>query len=418
MKFLHVIPDMDPQKGGVSQGLRNLIPALESLGGVSEVVCPEADSRDPESPDPCLVHRTGKADNPWSWQPDFSRWMREHVMRFDVVIVHGLWQYPGFATANIIARQRLSGQSQTPLFFIMPHGMLDPWFQTEPSRTYKAFRNRIYWRLIERRVIARADALLFTSAEEKRLAATTFPHYRPRREIVVGFGTGDVPEMTDGMAAILQGQCPGLGTAGFLLFLGRIDPKKGIDILIRAFADSGHGAGGNPPTKLLIAGPGWSSTYGRSLRACIDADPYLREHIIVSGMLQGDAKWAALRLCEAFILPSHQENFGVAVAEALSCGKPVLISDKVNTWPEILANGAGYVENDSEEGVGKLLADWKALPASGRAAMQEAASRTYAAHFRMEDCARSVMQAAESCRAVQATEAGRGSKEIGIPSST
>jgi glycosyltransferase involved in cell wall biosynthesis len=169
---------------------------------------------------------------------------------------------------------------------------------------------------------------------------------------------------------------------------------------------------------LLIAGPGWSSTYGRSIRACIDADPYLREHIIVSGMLQGDAKWAALRLCEAFILPSHQENFGVAVAEALSCGKPVLISDKVNTWPEILANGAGYVENDSEEGVGKLLADWKALPASGRAAMQEAASRTYAAHFRMEDCARSVMQAAESCRAVQATEAGRGSKEIGIPSST
>jgi glycosyltransferase involved in cell wall biosynthesis len=82
-------------------------------------------------------------------------------------------------------------------------------------------------------------------------------------------------------------------------------------------------------------------------------------------MLEGDAKWGALHGCEAFVLPSHQENFGIAVVEALGCGRPVLISDKVNIWREISENGAGLVEEDSVEGTARLLARFAAGELAG-----------------------------------------------------
>jgi hypothetical protein len=129
---------------------------------------------------------------------------------------------------------------------------------------------------------------------------------------------------------------------------------------------------------LVVAGPGWDSDYGREVRAIIDEanrSIALTEHrtlnteprpgetaprqnsapIHAVDMLSGAAKWGALYGCEAFVLPSHQENFGIAVVEALACGKPVLISDQVNIWREIVEDGAGIAEADTEEGVEKLL---------------------------------------------------------------
>jgi glycosyltransferase involved in cell wall biosynthesis len=80
--------------------------------------------------------------------------------------------------------------------------------------------------------------------------------------------------------------------------------------------------------------------------------------IFFPGMLTGEAKWGAFYGAEAFILPSHQENFGIAVAEALACGKPVLISNQVNIWHEINKSSAGLVENDNLSGVINLLEHW------------------------------------------------------------
>jgi hypothetical protein len=101
-------------------------------------------------------------------------------------------------------------------------------------------------------------------------------------------------------------------------------------------------------------------------------------------MLSGAAKWGALYGCEAFVLPSHQENFGIAVVEALACGKPVLISDQVNIWREIVEDGAGLVEGDAEEGVEKLLRKffdgWRGGPSEvvspSRAERAEASGRS------------------------------------------
>src|SRR5256886_6713007 len=88
-------------------------------------------------------------------------------------------------------------------------------------------------------------------------------------------------------------------------------------------------------------------------------------------MLSDDVKWGAMSAAEAFVLPSHQENFGIAVAEALACGTPVLISNKVNIWREIEADGAGYVENDDLNGTANLLRRWLATSPEVRAARSE-----------------------------------------------
>ena len=93
------------------------------------------------------------------------------------------------------------------------------------------------------------------------------------------------------------------------------------------------------------------------------------ERVHFPGMLRGDAKWGAFYAAEAFALPSHQENFGVAVAEALACGTPVLISNKVNIWREIAADGVGLVEEDDLAGTARLLARWRALTVAERAEM-------------------------------------------------
>src|SRR2546423_500996 len=108
------------------------------------------------------------------------------------------------------------------------------------------------------------------------------------------------------------------------------------------------------------------------------------DSISFPGMLTGDLKWGALSAAEAFVLPSHQENFGIAVVEALGCGTPVLISNKINIWREIEADGAGYVEGDDLAGTSNLISRWLATPAETRERMQQNARKCFANRFEIE----------------------------------
>jgi glycosyltransferase involved in cell wall biosynthesis len=112
---------------------------------------------------------------------------------------------------------------------------------------------------------------------------------------------------------------------------------------------------------LVIAGPGMDTDYGKSIMNIVNSNQTLKSNVVFSGMIQGDAKWGALYGCEAFILPSHQENFGIAVVEAMACNKPVLISNKVNIWREIKNANAGIVEEDTLDGANQLFYNWEQL---------------------------------------------------------
>ena len=115
------------------------------------------------------------------------------------------------------------------------------------------------------------------------------------------------------------------------------------------------------------------------------------------GMLQGDLKWGAFRCADVFALPSHQENFGIAVAEALASGLPVLISRKVNIWREVVDADAGFAENDDTAGATALLRRWIEAPVELRSRMRENAVRCFRANFDAAEAARGLVETLKQC---------------------
>ena len=400
---------MNPASGGPCQGIRNSVSALEELGLLNEVVCCDCPDEMWIKKDPFPVHALGLGKFGYAYTAKLQPWLEQNLSRFDAVIVHGLWQWPVQATIRAFKKLKANSAPITrhPPLFIMPHGMLDPWFQRDKSRRLKAIRNSIYWWLFERRALNSADALLFTCEEELRLARTTFGGYRPKREINIGYGIAEPPVFEMQMRAAFQGKCPELGNNPYLLFLGRIHPKKGVDLLIRAFAEVLKTEKLKTPLPhLVIAGPRWHTSYGRKMRQIINnsyaeilpencklkTENSPRIHAI--GMLEGDAKWGAFYGCEAFVLPSHQENFGISVVEALACEKPVLISNKVNIWREIAEDGAGLVEADSVDGTARLLHRFLVGEIKGGGAGRF--SDCFRRHFEIQKASKKLLEALKS----------------------
>jgi glycosyltransferase involved in cell wall biosynthesis len=160
-----------------------------------------------------------------------------------------------------------------------------------------------------------------------------------------------------------------------LLFLGRIHEKKGCDLLLSAFAKI---ASRFPDLLLVMAGPEQPGvSCWRELAGTLN----IGERVLWTGMLSGDVKWGAMRAADAFVLPSHQENFGIAVAEALACGLPVLISREVNIWREIDEAHAGFVEPDDNAGTLRLLERWLDLSPAEQDAMRLRARECFVRSF-------------------------------------
>jgi glycosyltransferase involved in cell wall biosynthesis len=122
----------------------------------------------------------------------------------------------------------------------------------------------------------------------------------------------------------------------------------------------------------------------------------LANHVTWTGMIQGDLKWGAFRTAEAFILPSHQENFGISVVEALACSLPVLISNQVNIWREIVMDRAGLTEKDNLEGTRRLLTGWSTLSPAERLAFPQRARNCFETRFQVEGVALHLIEILES----------------------
>jgi len=166
------------------------------------------------------------------------------------------------------------------------------------------------------------------------------------------------------------------GDRRYLLYLSRIHEKKGCDLLIAAFA---RVAAEMPDVDLVIAGP--DRTELRPRLEAQAAQLGIASRIHWPGMVLGDAKWGAFRGCDAFILPSHQENFGIVVAEAMACARPVLVSTRVNIWDEVVRGGGGLAEPDTIDGTEALIRAFYKMSEPERAAMGAKARETYLAHF-------------------------------------
>lgn len=393
MKLLHVIDKMNPKRGGVCQAVRTMIGGLNEFGVENEVVSLDSPNEGFINQKNFLIHALGPSNNYWSFNRKLVPWLLNNLNNFDVVIVHGLWQYPSYAIHKVHnqLKKQISLHQRIPKVYVMPHGMLDPYFQTASGRKLKAIRNTIYWALLEKNSVNNADGVLFTCETECVSARVPFKPYSPKRELTVGMGVESPPIYTSQMKIAFKRSCGNLYSRRYLLFLSRIHEKKGIDVLLQAYAQlkaeeverSGKETMKFLSTlpKLVIAGPGLETSYGKKIQDLVSDNKLLRENVLLTDMLSGDAKWGAFYGCEAFILPSHQENFGIAIVEAMGCGKPVIITDKVNIWREIKSAGAGLISEDTQAGIYNSLKKWSNVKELKKVEMQENALECFRKEF-------------------------------------
>ena len=321
------------------------------------------------------VHALGAGLTSYRYSSQLLPWLKKNGEDYDRVIVNGLWQYLGFAVWR-----RFAGSSSP--YFVFPHGMLDPWFKE--AFPLKHFKKWLYWPWADYRVLRDAAAVIFTSEEERLLARKSFWLYRAHEE-VSPLGVESPARVSPAARENFLHRFPQLREKRVLLFLGRIHPKKGCDILIDAFAQTMDDS-----VSLVIAGPdqvGWQEELQKR------ADQLkVGSRVVFPGMLQGEMKQAALELSDAFVLPSHQENFGMAVVEALALGLPVLISNRINIWRELEQDRAGYVEPDDFSGTVRLLNRWIAAPQAVRAGMRANARGCFEQRFEVGRAADSLLR--------------------------
>jgi glycosyltransferase involved in cell wall biosynthesis len=385
LKILQLVHTLDPSVGGVAAAVLGLSRGLARRGHKIDIVMlddpstvvadavrgptPAADELD------LRVHALGSGLTSYRYSRALWPWLRQHGGDYDRVIVNGIWQYLSFA-----AWRRYAGSSIP--YYVFPHGMLDPWFkETFPLKHLKKW---LYWPWAEYRVLRDAAAVIFTSDEERLQARKSFWLYRCRGK-VSPLGVEAPPISLNAKSEFLS-RYPQLQNSRNFLFLGRLHPKKGCDILLEAFAQLRS----NNSISLILAGPdqvGWESDLRRQVTRL-----NLTNRVVFTGMLEGSMKQGAFANAEAFVLPSHQENFGISVVEALAVRVPVLISNRVNIWREIEADRAGCVESDDLAGTTRLLQRWIDTAPAEREMIRQNARRCFEQRFEINRAVDSLLQ--------------------------
>ena len=381
MRLLHVIYGLSPADGGPPENLRQLARAFEQVGVQIEALTQDEPDAAYLSLYPFPVHAMGTPGTAFGYSRKLLAWLEAHALEYDGVVVEGVWQYNGVAV-----RKALRGRAP---YLVFTHGMLDPWFQ----RTYplKHIKKYVYWFAAQYAVLHDAYRLVFTTEMERKLSTKSFwPHTWKSEVVPLGTNRPAGDPAQQKQAFFLA--CPGARDKRFLIFLGRIHEKKGCDLLIKAFAQIAP-----EDLHLVMAGPdqvGLQSTLEQMAK-----ELGIASRVHWPGMLEGDAKWGAFQASEAFILPSHQENFGIAIAEAIACWKPVLISNKINIWHYVTEDQVGFVEEDTIEGTERLLQSWLALTPADRQAMIDRTAACFDKRFSMRNCALALRRIFEQAHA-------------------
>ena len=324
MKVLHVTSNLGPHRGGPVSALIGLARAQAKVGmEVSIVVNRSAESVERGELENLGVRFVDLAP-PLSTlrpEPKALQVLAAQIERAAVVHIHGVWEEPQHSAA-VLARQLA-----TP-YLIRPCGMLDPWCLAQ-----KRWKKKLYYQWRQKTDLNGAAALHFTSRAERdgttALKLTSRALVEPNGLDLEKFQHLPADQL-------FRQQHLKNTTRKYLIFAGRLHPKKGLDILIPAFARSNLDG-----CLLCVAGPDEND-----YRAVVESS--VRSHgienkVVFTGMLRDEMLLSALSGAELFVLSSYQENFGNAVIEALACGTPVIISDQVNIHPEIASAQVGAV---------------------------------------------------------------------------
>jgi len=331
-RILHVCPYLHPSAGGpvvvVCQYAERLArhgytPSIlttdwYSPGGVEELEARYAERYD------LTVLETGN-NFLKMFTPGIRKVIGEQVANSDLLHVHGLWHAVGM-------RAMMEARKLGKPYVVSPHGMLDPY-----SMSIRPLRKRLYWSLVESRNLRFSSRILFTTDEERRLATEAVGRLEPNDVILLG---ADDPPDRDRES--LKGEAlqayPALQGKRVILFLGRLHEKKGLHLAVSFLGGIVKTV---PDAILCVVGDG-EDGYQDHIHSEIERLG-LRDHVCFTGLLEGREKWSVIAAADLFVLPSSQENFGLAVAEVMKIGVPVVISDRVNLAPYVRSANAGVV---------------------------------------------------------------------------
>ncbi len=332
LRVLHVIPSLSPSHGGPTVALPLLARALTMAGTQVTVVTTDDDGPGKHLPVPLGKAVEGAGGATYYYFPkqtDFyrfswplTRWLIRHLGNFDVVHVHALFTYPSTVAAAVAWWRRVP-------YVIRPLGVLNHWGMANRRRRLKQWSVRC----IDGPILRGAARIHFTSEQEQQQAATAGAGALPAAVIPLGIDTSAYRALPspDGFYA----RFPVAADRDAILFLSRVDAKKGLDLLLPAFAEVHRHA---PNSLLVIAGDG-NASFLAELRAVAEGLGLGEGKVLWTGFLGGADKLAALAAASIFVLPSYSENFGIAAAEALAAGVPSVLSDQV-----ALARDAGAAD--------------------------------------------------------------------------
>ena len=311
MRLLHVLVSLEQSSGGPLRAVLDLSARSFEYGLHSEIVG-IGPLNISDNPFPtAFIHSLPASPRNYAYCSSLRPWLRERLHDFDGVVIHGMWQYPCWAAAEECR------QARKP-YACFPHGMLEPW-SFFGQGLFKAAKKVLYWQWREAGILQKACHIFFTTSREMTLAQETFS-LKPCQSLLAP--NGALPHVTQVEApSNREIVCP--KDRKVALFLGRVHPKKNVEFLIRSWAKAA------PPSQwnLIIAGPG-EAAYIASLRSLVQK-LQLSGNVHFVGYVHGEDKSYLLQRADWFLLPSLQENFGIAVLEAINSGCPVIISDQV-----------------------------------------------------------------------------------------
>lgn len=369
MTVVHVVPSLALRHGGVSVSVRELCQGLAQAGvAVRLLTTPRAHDPLVDGPADDHLRAAGVAIrympvHPWRWLgqryaygPAVGEILRQAIGAADLVHIHALWLYPTAAAARLCRRARVP-------YVLSPCGALDPY-----SLRRRRLIKRLYALAVERRTLAGAARVHFTSALEQR-HADRFGTAAPAVVIPCSVPPGPAPAPGQ-----FRAQHPEVGDRRLLLFLGRVHPKKRLDLVAEVFCRL---APRYPDLHLVVAGPDQGG--GAAVRARLRRAGLLARATF-TGLVAGAEKGAALRDSTLFLLPSEEENFGITVLEAMAAGVPVLLSPHVGVGAAVVQSQCGLIVPLEpaawEDAVSRLLDDAAARAAMG-AAGRAAAHREF-----------------------------------------
>ncbi|HEX8322723.1 MAG TPA: glycosyltransferase [Tepidisphaeraceae bacterium] len=341
MRVAHVVSGLDRRTGGVAATVIGLAAAQARAGLNVTVLTSFMAGEDLSAVDE--LNAAGVPTRSIGPSTRLAGWHRENraatdaaVAAADVLHVHGIWEDIQHQAMRAAQRRRVP-------YVVLPQGMLATW-----SLQQKSLKKRLYLALRLRRNLNRASAIQFTTDEEARQAK---PLALKAPVLIESLGI-DLREFeTLPEAGAFRNRFPELVGRPLVLFLSRLHPKKGLDLLIAAFAKANVGE-----ARLVLAGPA-NDSYGATVENLV-REHNLTDKVLFTGMLKGRDRIAALADANLFVLASYQENFGIVVPEALAAGTATILSDQVNFSEHLAGQSFAQVIPCDVDALAKALGEW------------------------------------------------------------